>query len=129
MSYYARFVWHQSCIRGDASIRPEVFLDKRPPHNTSVNEHEIFKNDIHWDEGRSVNPQCGEPLGAADISQVDIENVPGMTVVRTYGENEPEHHAEIRGWDMRDDDEGKHARKEKARSLADAAVWVPNSRT
>ena len=121
--WYARFIRDSGCIRkSDHSVKPQAFFDKRPPHNTSVNKHSQFKLDIHWDVGQAIDP-TRVLIGAADISKAQIGSVK-MDVVDTDNPGDPKFHAEIRGWDMRDDDEGKHARREKARELADLAVFV-----
>lgn len=46
-SAFARFVFDRSLVRADGSVRWKAFLDKRPPHETSVSAHEVL--------GRSVN--------------------------------------------------------------------------
>ena len=53
---YARFVFDRSLVRSDGTVRWRAFLDKRPPHETSVNGHESVGEGIHWDEGALVNP-------------------------------------------------------------------------
>ena len=71
-SAFARFVFDRSLIRADGSVRWKAFLDKRPPHETSVSAHESLRVGIHWDEGARVNPS--RPLlGAADITNDGVK--------------------------------------------------------
>ncbi len=118
---YARFVFDHSLVRADGSVRWKAFLDKRPPHETSVNGHEVLREDIHWNEGKMVNPSR-MLLGAADltgesISAADLE-------VRSAPLPEMPHHAELFGWPQGDDEDAKLKRIDIATDLASMAVYV-----
>ena len=118
--WLARFIYTRDHIRRDGSVKKGAFLEKRPPHDTSVDAHEIFAEDIHWEAGVKINPM--RPLvGAADIETGTVEAL-GFSVVASPSEQNL-HHAEIRGWELGDDDE-KMLRIDKATELADASRFV-----
>ena len=117
----ARFVLDRSLVRADGTVRWKAFLDKRPPHETSVNNHESIGVGIHWNEGDLVNPSR-TLLGAADLHldsivalglDVRLVPVPGMP-----------HHAEIFGWPQGDDEDIKLKRIDLATDLAAASVYI-----
>lgn len=119
--WMARFIYNRDYIRADGSVRKGAFLEKRPPHNTSVDAHAEFATDIHWDAGRRINPS--RPLvGAADIAESSIVGI-GLSVMRTPSEENP-HHAEIIGWETGDEDSEKLDRIDRATELADASTFV-----
>ena len=72
----ARFVMDRSLVRADGTVRWKAFLDKRPPHETSVNSHESIGERIHWDEGVLVNPSR-ILLGAADVLLASVSPAAG----------------------------------------------------
>ena len=113
----ARFVFDHGCIRADGTVRHGAFLEKRPPHNTSVNAHDIIREDIHWKSGRKINP-TRQLVGAADLESAAARSV-GLAVVLDPTADDP-FHAELRNWP---DDKAK--RIEMARDLADASIFVP----
>ena len=119
---YARFVFDRALVRADGSVRWKAFLDKRPPHETSVNGHEVHCEGIHWDEGEQVNKNR-RLLGAADITSKSVE-VAGLDV-RSAPLLKMPHHAELFGWPQGDDEETKLKRIDIATDLAAAAVYVP----
>lgn len=118
---YARFVFDGSLVRADGSVRWKAFLDKRPPHETSVNGHEALCRDIHWDEGDLVNPSR-QLLGAADLPRDSVLEV-GLDVRSAPIPGMP-HHAEIFGWPQGDDEEAKLKRIDIATDLAAASTYV-----
>ena len=118
--WLARFIYTRDHIRRDGSVKKGAFLEKRPPHNTSVDAHDVFAEDIHWEAGVKINPS--RPLiGAADIETESVKAL-GFSVVASPSEQNL-HHAEIRGWEFGDDDE-KMLRIDKATELADASQFV-----
>ena len=118
--WLARFIYTRDHIRRDGSVKKGAFLEKRPPHNTSVDAHKVFAEDIHWEAGRKINPS--RPLiGAADVASEAVRSL-GFAVVRVPSAMNP-HHAEIHGWEAGEDDEKMH-RIEKATELADASRFV-----
>ena len=120
-SAFARFVFDRSMVRADGSIRWKAFLDKRPPHETSVSAHESLRIGIHWDEGARVNPS--RPLlGAADISDAGVKSA--RLAVRPAPLSEMPHHAELTGWPQGDDEDAKLQRIDVATDLADASTMV-----
>ena len=118
---YARFVFDRSLIRADGSVRWKTFLDKRPPHATSVNGHETLGVGIHWDEGAAVNPQRSL-LGAADLRYGSVAAT-GLDIHVSPTALMP-HHAEITGWPQGDDEEAKLKRIDLATDLAATSIWV-----
>ena len=118
---FARFVFDRSLVRADGSIRWKAFLDKRPPHETSVSAHESLRVGIHWDEGTRVNP-ARPLLGAADISDNDIKAA-GLAV-RPAPLADMSHHVELTGWPQGDDEDAKLQRIDIATDLADASAYV-----
>ena len=120
-SAFARFVFDRSMVRADGSVRWKAFLDKRPPHETSVSAHESLRIGIHWDEGAKVNPSR-QLLGAADISEESVKSA-GLTVRPAPLVDMP-HHAELTGWPQGDDEDAKLQRIDIATDLADASVYV-----
>ena len=120
-SAFARFVFDRSLVRADGSVRWKAFLDKRPPHETSVSAHESLRVGIHWDEGPRVNPS--RPLlGAADITNEDVKSV-GLAVRPAPLADMP-HHAELVGWPQGDDEDAKLQRVDIATDLAGASTYV-----
>ena len=117
----ARFVMDRSLVRADGTMRWKAFLDKRPPHETSVNSHESIGEGIHWDEGVLVNPSR-TLLGAADILVESIATV-GLDVRAAPVPGMP-HHAEIFGWPQGDDEDAKLKRIDLATDLAAESVYV-----
>ena len=117
----ARFVMDRSLLRADGTVRWKAFLDKRPPHETSVNSHESIGEGIHWDEGVLVNPSR-TLLGAADILVASIATV-GLDVRAAPVPGMP-HHAEIFGWPQGDDEDAKLKRIDLATDLAAESVYV-----
>ena len=120
-SAFARFVFDRSLIRADGSVRWKAFLDKRPPHETSVSAHESLRVGIHWDEGTRVNPSRAL-LGAADITDEVVKSA-GL-VVRPAPLADMPHHAELTGWPQGDDEDAKLQRIDIATDLADASLYV-----
>ena len=118
---YARFVFDRSLVRSDGTVRWRTFLDKRPPHETSVNGHESVGEGIHWDEGALVNPSR-TLIGAADLSQDSISTV-GLDV-RAAPISGMMHHAELIGWPQGDDEDAKLKRIDLATDLATASFYV-----
>ena len=118
---YARFVFDRSLVRSDGTVRWRAFLDKRPPHETSVNGHESVGVGIHWDEGALVNPSR-TLIGAADLSQDSISTV-GLDV-RAAPISGMMHHAELIGWPQGDDEDAKLKRIDLATDLATASFYV-----
>ena len=118
---YARFVFDRSLVRSDGTVRWRAFLDKRPPHETSVNGHESVGEGIHWDEGALVNPSR-TLIGAADLSQDSISTV-GLDV-RAAPISGMMHHAELIGWPQGDDEDAKLTRIDLATDLATASFYV-----
>ena len=118
---YARFVFDRSLVRSDGTVRWRAFLDKRPPHETSVNGHESVGEGIHWDEGALVNPSR-TLIGAADLSQDSISTV-GIDV-RAAPISGMMHHAELIGWPQGDDEDAKLKRIDLATDLATASFYV-----
>ena len=118
---YARFVFDRSLVRSDGTVRWRAFLDKRPPHETSVNGHESVGEGIHWDEGALVNPSR-TLIGAADLSQDSISTV-GLDV-RAAPISGMMHHAELIGWPQGDDEDAKLKRIDLATDLATASFYV-----
>lgn len=119
---YARFVFDSSMIRADGSVRWKAFLDKRPPHETSVSAHKSLRVGIHWNEGSRVNPSRSL-LGAADITDKGIEAT-GLDVRPAPLADMP-HHAELIGWPQGDDEDAKLQRIDIATDLAIASEFVP----
>ena len=120
-SAFARFVFDRSMVRADGSVRWKAFLDKRPPHETSVSAHESLRIGIHWDEGAKVNPS--RPLlGAADITEENVKSA-GLAI-RPAPLADMQHHAELTGWPQGDDEDAKLQRIDIATDLADASVYV-----
>lgn len=118
---YARFVFDHSLVRADGSVRWKAFLDKRPPHETSVNGHEFLREGIHWNEGELVNPSR-MLVGAADLT---VESIAATGLeVRSAPLSEMPHHAELFGWPQGDDEEAKLKRIDIATDLASIAVYV-----
>ena len=117
----ARFVMDRSLVRVDGTVRWKAFLDKRPPHETSVNSHESIGAGIHWDEGDLVNPSR-MLLGAADILLASVTTV-GLGVRSAPVQGMP-HHAEIFGWPQGDDEDAKLKRIELATDLAAESVYM-----
>ena len=117
----ARFVMDRSLVRADGTMRWKAFLDKRPPHETSVNSHESIGEGIHWDEGVLVNPSR-TVLGAADILVASVATV-GLDVRAAPVPGMP-HHAEIFGWPQGDDEDAKLKRIDLATDLAAESVYV-----
>ena len=116
----ARFVLDQSLVRADGTVRWKTFLDKRPPHETSVNSHESIGVEIHWDEGDQVNPSR-TLLGAADLLLDSIASL-GLGIRLSPGPGMP-HHAEIFGWPQGDDEDVKLKRIDLATDLAAASTY------
>ena len=118
---FARFVFDRSLVRTDGSVRWKTFLDKRPPHETSVSAHESLRVGIHWDEGARVNPS--RPLlGAADIAEENVKSA-GLAIRPAPLADMP-HHAELTGWPQGDDEDAKLQRIDIATDLADASTYV-----
>ena len=118
---FARFVFDRSLIRADGSVRWKAFLDKRPPHETSVSAHESLRVGIHWGEGAKVNPPR-QLLGAADITDEGVKSA-GLAVRPAPLADMP-HHAELVGWPQGGDEDAKLQRIDIATDLADASVYV-----
>lgn len=118
---YARFVFDHSLVRADGSVRWKAFLDKRPPHETSVNGHKVLREGIHWNEGELVNPSRAL-LGAADLAGESIEAA-GLGV-RSAPLPDMLHHAELFGWPQGDDEDTNLKRIDIATDLASIAVYV-----
>lgn len=121
---FARFVFDRSLVRADGSVRWRAFLDKRPPHETSVNAHEALGVGIHWNEGMEVNP-TRVLLGAADITGESVAAI-GLSVKAAPLLNMP-HHAEISGWPLGDDEDTKLRRIDLATDLAIASTYFSRS--
>ena len=120
-AWEARFVYQRDYIAADGRVKWKAFFDRRPPHNTSVDEHKLKATDIHWDAGAKINPN--RPLrGAADIPEHEISRL-GFTVLRTPSPLN-RYHAEIFGWPAGDTDVDLRECMAKAASLADASVFV-----
>ena len=120
-SAFARFVFDRSLVRADGSVRWKAFLDKRPPHETSVSAHESLRVGIHWGEGAKVNPS--RPLlGAADITGENVKSA-GLSIRPAPLADMP-HHAELAGWPQGDDEDAKLQRIDIATDLADASAYV-----
>ena len=120
-SAFARFVFDRSLVRADGSVRWKAFLDKRPPHETSVSAHESLRVGIHWSEGAKVNPS--RPLlGAADITEENVKSA-GLAIRPAPLADMP-HNAELVGWPQGDDEDAKLQRIDIATDLADASVYV-----
>ena len=120
-SAFARFVFDRSLVRADGSVRWKVFLDKRPPHETSVSAHEALRVGIHWEEGARVNPS--RPLlGAADITEEIVKSA-GLAMRPAPLADMP-HHVELTGWPQGDDEDAKLQRIDIATDLADASSYV-----
>ena len=117
----ARFVMDRSLVRADGTIRWKAFLDKRPPHETSVNSHGSIGEGIHWDEGVLINPSR-TLIGAADILVTSVVTV-GLDVRAAPVPGMP-HHAEIFGWPQGDDEDAKLKRIDLATDLAAESVYV-----
>ena len=117
----ARFVMDRSLVRADGTIRWKAFLDKRPPHETSVNSHGSIGEGIHWDEGVLINPSR-TLIGAADILVASVVTV-GLDVRAAPVPGMP-HHAEIFGWPQGDDEDAKLKRIDLATDLAAESVYV-----
>ena len=118
---FARFVFDRSLVRADGSIRWKAFLDKRPPHETSVSAHESLRVGIRWNEWTKVNPS--RPLlGAADIADENVKSV-GLAIRPAPLADMP-HHAELAGWPQGDDEDAKLQRIDIATDLAAASVYV-----
>ena len=120
-SAFARFVFDRSLVRADGSVRWKAFLDKRPPHETSVSAHESLRVGIHWDEGAKVNPSR-QLLGAADITEENVKSA-GLAI-RPVPLADMPHHAELTGWPQGDDEDAKLQRIDIATDLADASAYV-----
>ena len=120
-SAFARFVFDRSLIRADGSVRWKAFLDKRPPHETSVSAHESLRVGIHWGEGAKVNPSR-QLLGAADITEENVKSA-GLAIRPAPLADMP-HHAELAGWPQGDDEDAKLQRIDIATDLADASAYV-----
>ena len=118
---YARFVFDRSLVRADGTVRWRTFLDKRPPHDTSVNGHESVGVGIHWEEGAFVNPSRAL-VGAADLSRDSINAID--LDVRMMPVSGMPHHAEIFGWPQGDDEDAKLKRIDLATDLAAASAYV-----
>ena len=120
-TFYARFGFDRSMVRADGSVRWKAFLDKRPPHATSVNGHDALGAGIHWDEGALVNPSRSL-LGAADLH---FDSVAAIDLgIRAAPTALMPHHAEITGWPQGDDEEAKLKRIDLATDLAASSSWV-----
>ena len=119
---FARFVFDHSLVRADGSVRWKAFLDKRPPHETSVNAHESLGIGIHWNEGMEVNPSR-VLLGAADITGESVATI-GLSIKAVPLSNMP-HHAEIAGWPLGDDEDTKLRRIDLATDLAISSTYFP----
>lgn len=112
----ARFIFDHSCVRANGTVRHSAFLEKRPPHNTSVNAHDALCKDIHWASGRRINPT--RPLiGAADLESSAAQST-GLDVILDPTADDP-FHAELRKWPN-----DKANRIEIARDLADTSIFV-----
>lgn len=120
--WFARFVFDKDLCRG-GRVRWRTFLDKRPPHDTSGDLHEVYADDIHWGEGKMVNP-AKTLLGAADISVEGVRACSLDVSVTPATIEEFRHHAVICGWPVDDSDEAKSKRMELAQELADRAKFV-----
>lgn len=119
--WLARFVYNRDHIRSDGSVKKGAFMEKRPPHNTSVDMHEVFAEDVHWDAGKRINPT--RPLvGAADVQSADVVAL-GFDV-KPLAVPQNAHHAEICGWDRCGAEDEKMFRIEMATELADASRFV-----
>ena len=118
---FARFVFDRSLVRVDGSVRWKAFLDKRPPHETSVSAHESLRVGIHWGEGAKVNPSR-QLLGAADITDEGVKSA-GLAVHPAPLADMP-HHAELTGWPQGDDEDAKLQRIDIVTDLADASVYI-----
>jgi hypothetical protein len=116
----ARFVLDRSLVRADRTVRWKAFLDKRPPHETSVNSHESMGVGIHWDEGNLVNPSR-TLLGAADLLLDSIVSL-GLGIRLAPVPGMP-HHAEIFGWPQGDDEDVKLKRIDLATDLATVSTY------
>ena len=115
-SSLARFLFDHSCLRSNGTVKHKAFFEKRPPHNTSVDAHNIHTVDIHWDIGRMINPK--RPLiGAADLPPGAAESA-GLSVVPDPKPGMASH-CELHGWP---DDKMKMI--EISASLADRSVFV-----
>ena len=120
-TFDARFVFDRSMVRADGSVRWKAFLDKRPPHATSVNGHDALGAGIHWDEGALANPSRSL-LGAADLH---FDSVAAIDLgIRAAPTALMPHHAEITGWPQGDDEEAKLKRIDLATDLAASSAWV-----
>ena len=118
---FARFVFDRSLVRADGSVRWKAFLDKRPPHETSVSAHESLRVGIHWGEGAKVNPSR-QLLGAADITNGNVKS--SGLAIRLAPLADMPHHAELTGWPQGDDEDAKLQRIDIATDLADASTYV-----
>ena len=118
---FARFVFDRSLVRADGSVRWKAFLDRRPPHETSVSAHESLCVGIHWEEGAKVNPSR-QLLGAADITDENVKSA-GLAICPAPLADMP-HHAELTGWPQGDDEDAKLQRIDIATDLAAASVYV-----
>ena len=119
-TWFARFVHDRKvCPKGRVTWR--AILDKRPPHETSVDRHDKKFSDIHWDEGRTIRPDK-KLLGAADIPLEALSSL-GLSWRSSPVKNFP-HHSEIVGWPQGDADEINQKRIDMATDLADFAEYV-----
>ena len=118
---FARFVFDRSLVRADGTVRWKAFLDKRPPHETSVSAHESLRVGIHWGEGAKVNPSR-QLLGAADITDGNVKSA-GLAIRPAPLADMP-HHAELAGWPQGDDEDAKLQRIDIATDLADTSEYV-----
>lgn len=116
LPFLARFIYHHDYVTSQNRVRYRAFLESRPPHNTSVDAHSIFRDDIHWEAGRLINTH--HLLGAADVSTSAVTGI-GFKVVAVPTASNP-FHAELQGWP-----DDKSMRIDKARDLADASCFVP----
>lgn len=121
VKWLARFIFTRDHIRNDGSVKKGAFMVKRPTPHSSVDIHDNFAEDIHWDGAKAINSSA--PLiGAAEVEESFVTAL-GFTVKKSATQ-ENRHHGEICGWDRCDADNEKMFRIEMASELADASRFV-----
>lgn len=115
LPWLSRFVQKSKHFTYYGRVKPDAFVETRP-FRTSVYTHQSYRTDIDWMVGRTL---YGERLkGAADISRREIEFL-GMSARHEESSIKSEYHQDLYG--QGDDVTTK---KERARKLADSAVFV-----
>ena len=122
----SRFVFDKRLLHADGTLHWRTYFDKRPPHATSVNLHDVVGKDIHWEEGFKIAPDRNM-IGAADIENSKVEKI-GLQICHDPVKDMP-HHAELRGWRQGDDEESEQSRRDMAIDLALSSefIFVPKN--